>query len=174
MSNISYNQERMARPKKNNQDLPPVCQAVVDLRKALGLTQQEMAFTFGVAVTTIARYETGRIPESKLLAKLAFVAQRRGHGQIADVLRSEISEVLGTETVHKAPLIESHLIAARSALFPFIWAFREGEKLPPIEEIGKAAISAYDETSKASKLLEELDPSYEINRALSMVQLNRK
>jgi transcriptional regulator with XRE-family HTH domain len=51
-------------------------QAVIDLRKALGMTQQQFAVeVLGTAVTTIARYETTHPPPRDVLERLWKISQ---------------------------------------------------------------------------------------------------
>lgn len=52
-------------------NLPSSCQAVLDLRKELGLTQQEFADKVGVPQSTIARIEAGNSTRWSTLSNIA-------------------------------------------------------------------------------------------------------
>jgi transcriptional regulator with XRE-family HTH domain len=53
--------------------------AVIALRKALGMTQQELAVkVLKTAITTVARWETSHPPHGDALLKLADIAGRKG------------------------------------------------------------------------------------------------
>jgi transcriptional regulator with XRE-family HTH domain len=47
-----------------------LCVAVTELRKVLKLTQQQLAQALKTSITTIARYESGRTPNGKILVRL--------------------------------------------------------------------------------------------------------
>lgn len=58
-------------------------QAIVELRRRLGLTQQDLAVHLGKAVVTIARWETARPPRGESLAALVRMAEAAGHDDLA-------------------------------------------------------------------------------------------
>lgn len=83
----------MARPTKRLRD--PLSQAVIELRTTLGETQQAFAGRLGVAIATIARYETVRPPSGKALAQLQSLAAKEGRREIAEVFRRALVFELG-------------------------------------------------------------------------------
>jgi transcriptional regulator with XRE-family HTH domain len=55
-------------------------QAVIELRQAMGMTQQQFAVqVLGTAVTTVARYETSHPPSGKMLVTLSDIAMEQSH-----------------------------------------------------------------------------------------------
>lgn len=56
----------------------PIQLAIIELRRRLGLTQQQLAVELGKAVVTVARWETSRIPSTEELSALAVFCHRRG------------------------------------------------------------------------------------------------
>jgi transcriptional regulator with XRE-family HTH domain len=61
-------------------------QAVVSLRKSLGLTQRELAAALKVTVTTVCRWETSRPPSGAHLRELARFAHDAGEIEICNIL----------------------------------------------------------------------------------------
>jgi transcriptional regulator with XRE-family HTH domain len=84
------------RPRKKRNDIGELSQAVKALREALGQTQQQFANTLNTAITTIARYETGRPPQGQFLARLAEVASQNNQLKLADVFRGALTRELGS------------------------------------------------------------------------------
>lgn len=66
--------------------------AVIQLRKTLGLTQQELAVQMGKAVVTIARWETSRPPTGVALVELEQVALNGGQRELATMFKSLAEE----------------------------------------------------------------------------------
>jgi len=62
-----------------------VQQAIVELRRRLGMTQQALAVHLGKAVVTVARWETTRPPKGESLVALIRMAQAAGHDDLAAV-----------------------------------------------------------------------------------------
>ncbi|MGA7238579.1 MAG: helix-turn-helix transcriptional regulator [Bryobacteraceae bacterium] len=58
------------KPPESARKLAPVQYALVDMRRVLGLTQSELAKRVGMAVITLAKLETSRIPSGQSLVKL--------------------------------------------------------------------------------------------------------
>jgi transcriptional regulator with XRE-family HTH domain len=73
-------------------------QAVVNLRKAMGKTQQEFAvFVLDCAISTLARYETSDPPRGEALLKLAEVASSNGLDGLANSFKGfYLGEVAST------------------------------------------------------------------------------
>ena len=84
------------RPRKNQNELGELSLAVKQLREALGQTQQQFAQTLSTAITTIARYETGRAPQGQFLARLAEIASQNNQPKLADVFRSALTKEIGS------------------------------------------------------------------------------
>lgn len=61
-------------PRPTSREKHPLSVALVALRKHLGETQQQFANRLGVAVTTVARYETSNPPRGPVLEKLMKIA----------------------------------------------------------------------------------------------------
>src|SRR5712691_930163 len=62
--------------------------AVIALRQALGLTQQELAVKLlKSAITTVARYETSNPPRGDVLLRFATIAEKKKLFVLRDVFR---------------------------------------------------------------------------------------
>jgi hypothetical protein len=78
----------------------PASQALVDLRNAMELTQQEFAVDIlDCATTTISRYESFGPPKGEMLLKLRGIAHARGLTAIANQFQGiwleEVKEAIG-------------------------------------------------------------------------------
>ena len=67
-------------------------QAVIDLRKALGVTQQRLATMMGKSLVTVARWESSRPPTGASLYELLLFAERHGQRSVAYVLSEVIHQ----------------------------------------------------------------------------------
>jgi transcriptional regulator with XRE-family HTH domain len=76
----------MARPTSRKKS--PLSQAVTDLRTRMGQSQQEFANALGVALNTIARYETRQPPRGDMLARLTDIAKEHGFHDLVDQFQS--------------------------------------------------------------------------------------
>jgi transcriptional regulator with XRE-family HTH domain len=72
---------------------------VIDLRTALGETQQAFASRLRTAIATIARYETSRPPSGTALASLAVVAQEAGRGDLVLEFMRELGRELNLRSI---------------------------------------------------------------------------
>jgi transcriptional regulator with XRE-family HTH domain len=70
-------------PRPASRKKSELSKTVAELRKRLGLSQQEFSNRMGVALNTIARYETAREPEGLVLLRLAQIARAEGHSDLA-------------------------------------------------------------------------------------------
>jgi transcriptional regulator with XRE-family HTH domain len=71
----------------------PVSQALADLRKAMGKTQQEFAVhVLDCAISTLARYETSDPPRGDVLLRLAEIADKAGQQGQAEAFRAAYRE----------------------------------------------------------------------------------
>jgi transcriptional regulator with XRE-family HTH domain len=77
---------------EGERSLAPAQQAVVDLRRALNLSQQKLATLMGKSIVTVARWETSRPPTGASLYELLLFAERRGQRDIARALADVIHE----------------------------------------------------------------------------------
>jgi DNA-binding transcriptional regulator YiaG len=77
---------------QTERELTPAQQAVVDLRRALGLSQQKLATLMGKSIVTVARWETKRPPSGTSLYELLVFAERRGQKEIAKAFATVIGE----------------------------------------------------------------------------------
>src|SRR3982751_6077157 len=57
--------------------------AMVELRERLGITQKTLSERLRVTPTTVARWETSHPPPAHVCAKLGFLAEQAGHGDLA-------------------------------------------------------------------------------------------
>jgi transcriptional regulator with XRE-family HTH domain len=78
-----------------------VTEAVRKLRKALGETQQQFAYRMNTAVRTIARYETVRPPQGRVLRQLEEIAMEHDLGHIAEVFHGVLEQEFGLGSSEK-------------------------------------------------------------------------
>jgi transcriptional regulator with XRE-family HTH domain len=94
-------------PRPTSRKKTALSQAVCDLRAVLGDSQQAFSNRLGVALHTIARYETYRPPSGEALLKLANVAEQHGHLQSRDFFRihyvDEVFKELGFQVLMVPP-----------------------------------------------------------------------
>jgi transcriptional regulator with XRE-family HTH domain len=91
----------MARPRKSEPN--PVSDAVQKLRNCLNQTQQEFANSLGVAITTVARWETTRPPKGRALSDLNKLALENKQWELAKIFGDALADELGlTEIVGPA------------------------------------------------------------------------
>jgi transcriptional regulator with XRE-family HTH domain len=84
------------RPRTKDKEVNELSRGVKSLREALRQTQQEFAQTLGTAITTIARYETGRAPRGRSLATLASVADQNKLSELTELFRRALTRELGS------------------------------------------------------------------------------
>ena len=85
----------MARPRESTPNA--VSDSVRQLRESQGLTQQEFANRLGVAITTIARWETIRPPNGKSLAQLYLFAVDHQQYKLAQILHAALANELWSQ-----------------------------------------------------------------------------
>jgi transcriptional regulator with XRE-family HTH domain len=68
----------------------PMAQAISRFRQSLGDTQQQFAQRVGLAVTSIARYETNSPPSAKVLARFVEVAQTANLPSFTEIFESRL------------------------------------------------------------------------------------
>lgn len=71
--------------------------ALVELRRRLGLTQQQLAVALGKAVVTVARWETRRAPSARELVALGAFCRSAGQHDLADLFRVVLFRKLGID-----------------------------------------------------------------------------
>jgi transcriptional regulator with XRE-family HTH domain len=104
-----------------------VQEAVIALRRALGLTQQQLSEAMKVTVVTVCRWETVRPPSGLSLVRLADFARDSGNDRIETIFRRAIFD-----TYHKSySFTPEKGRAAQSVLFELLPAIEtpEGERL---------------------------------------------
>src|SRR5215469_12905886 len=77
---------------RNARKSTPVQKALMALRKALGMTQQQLSEALKVTVVTVCRWETVRPPSGLSLVRLADFATESGKLDIAEVFRKTVRE----------------------------------------------------------------------------------
>lgn len=87
------------RPTSRTRD--EVSAAVAALRGALGETQQQFAARLGSGITTVARWETTRQPETGMLVRLMQLADAEGQPDLAGLFQLTLTDRLGV-TVPRA------------------------------------------------------------------------
>src|SRR5258706_4598816 len=84
------------RPREKTDDVGDLSKAVKLLRGSLGQTQQQFAHTLSTAITTVARWETGRAPKGLFLVRLAEVAAQNKLADLEKIFRDALAQELGT------------------------------------------------------------------------------
>lgn len=78
-----------------------ISQLVIQLRSALGLTQQQFASLTEVALTSVARWETLYPPRAKRIEQLAVLAEENGLPGIARQFRGSFRRVTAAEILNE-------------------------------------------------------------------------
>ena len=150
-----------ARPRKI--DSGTVSSVVAELRKAHGMTQQAFSNHLGVALNTVARWETVRVPDRQHLSKLAEMATLIGRDDISDILRLAALDEDGVIQAFKAfQRMESLLGSAQSKLAKLTSAYDEFRTQPLCEQdVKNAADEIWKEVSEAKLIARRrgLEPS---------------
>jgi transcriptional regulator with XRE-family HTH domain len=133
-------------------------QAVRDLRKALGATQQEFALRVPTAVRTIARWENGHPPHGKALVRLAQLAEAQGIEEIAGMFVRTLQLEMTNHDVTAQPELKGWLDGVEVA---FRHRYRLGERWTTlgekiIEAVNFAAAAANEISSPEGPEFEDL------------------
>lgn len=104
------------RPRSKTVKVSLLCTAIKDLREALGQTQQQFAQTLGTAVTTIARYETGRNPTGQILIRLKDLAREHKQENLDDVFYTALVQEFPSYRTALSVTIASRFIKSLLAL----------------------------------------------------------
>jgi transcriptional regulator with XRE-family HTH domain len=84
---------------RQNKQRHPASEALIELREALGMSQQDFAVTeLKSALNTVGRYETTNPPRGDTLLRLAEIAERRSLPKIAARFRRLHSDQLLSDT----------------------------------------------------------------------------
>lgn len=67
-----------------------VAAAVTALRRRAGITQQELAYRIGSAVSAIPKYEHDRMPDAAALLRLMLLAEEENQTQLAEIFRKAL------------------------------------------------------------------------------------
>jgi transcriptional regulator with XRE-family HTH domain len=86
--------------------------AVRDLRKAMGLTQQQFAVRIGVYHTTEAKYEAGQNPDIPVLLRLRDLAYSSGRRELALVFHRAVGDLVGDMAYRNGTDLTVHLARA--------------------------------------------------------------
>ena len=136
----------------------PVGSAIAELRTAAGMTQQQLAHFLGVAVPSVGRWETVRVPEKKYLKQFLEMAQSAKRPDLANVFRSALLEDAGVAALISMSQIALHLGLAQNRLAHLTTPFQEFRKQPLTEaETMKIADDVWAAVSRARGLAEALD-----------------
>lgn len=150
MSNRNCCSNNMAaRPRQINSGT--VSSVVAQLRKAHGMTQQAFSNHLGVALNTVARWETVRVPDKQHLLKLAEMATLIGREDISDILRLAALDEDGVMQAFEAfQRMELLLGLVQNKLFYLTSAFDEFRTEPLCEEdVKQRADEIWKEVSEA-------------------------
>jgi transcriptional regulator with XRE-family HTH domain len=104
----------MARPSAKEKQ--QISLAVIELRRRLGETQQDFANRLGIALPTVARYETSSPPRGAVLDRIAQLARENHFVDIAEDLEdARVQELLDlADRLQKSDLARLRKINTRS------------------------------------------------------------
>jgi DNA-binding transcriptional regulator YiaG len=133
-------------------------QAVRDLRKALGATQQGFALRVPTAIRTVARWENGQPPHGKALVRLAQMAEAQSLEDIAGMFVRALQLEMTSHDATAQPELKGWLDGVEVA-FRHRYRLRErwtslAEKI--IEAVDFAAGAAYEISSREGPEFEDL------------------
>src|ERR1035437_96317 len=77
-------------PRPTSRERDPISIAVARLRQSFGESQQEFANRTGLAITTVARYETSRPPQGESLDLFCALARQQGLTEVAETFRNAL------------------------------------------------------------------------------------
>src|SRR3954451_13966989 len=75
-------------PRRPSREKSEVSLKLIELRRLLGDSQQKFGDRLGLALNTIARYETDQPPTGKVLLKIANVAALNRHRELSEYFSS--------------------------------------------------------------------------------------
>jgi transcriptional regulator with XRE-family HTH domain len=149
---MSSGNKLRGRPTERKRDV--ISQAVIDLRMALGQTQQEFAQSLGNAITTVARWETSRPPSGRVLQELSDFAFVNGLIPIAQIFVEALrAEAVRLDRGAPEPLEQRSNLLAKLRLFTTAAALKM--YLVP-EPIGKA-IERLQERGGLDQIIDHLE-----------------
>jgi transcriptional regulator with XRE-family HTH domain len=120
----------MPRPRTKSKDLPPLSLAVKALRLRAGLTQQAFASKLGIALVSVARYETGREPTGKAISALYRLANEMNRHDLAKLFQERLATEISQESSRQLPQIYNLACEAEENLM-------NGEKEKALESLHK-------------------------------------
>jgi transcriptional regulator with XRE-family HTH domain len=92
-------------------------EAIKATREKAGESQQTFSNHLGVTVTTVSRWETGRVtPDPQMLVRLANLAEERGLYEIATALNTAVIQRLGMSALNTVMVVEARLWQAGESL----------------------------------------------------------
>ena len=117
----------------------PIQDAVRQVRKALGETQEQFARRLRTVVRTIARYEGDRPPTGLVLAQLKQLADANGLPDVAHVFEDAIIRELGQDHIQNLGEFYSMTLTKPEEIRP-VRALIEALRNPEYRQIGARAI----------------------------------
>src|SRR5215831_6038074 len=91
-----------------------IYQAVRELRKTLGLSQQAFATELGLSIRAVVNYEKDRAPTARALAQLEKLARDSEHPELARIFRDALGNELGFGMSDRPPLSGEELYFERA------------------------------------------------------------
>ena len=93
-------------------DNSAITAAVKQLREIVGDTQQRFANRLGLAVSSVARYDAGKKPDTPVLLKLADVAEQCGHRELSAVFYRAVNDEIGHVAYREATNVAVGILKA--------------------------------------------------------------
>lgn len=129
-----------------------VQQALLDLRKRLGMTQQDLAFALMRSVITVCRWENTSPPSKNSLLQIAQYAREMRAIEIAETLERELCKT-GTAPLPATPLAALKINwSNEKALEEACFSLRANREIPAV---GREYLKALRAVSQAHALLIE-------------------
>jgi transcriptional regulator with XRE-family HTH domain len=140
--------------------------AIRQLRKALDLTQQDLANRLGITARAIANYEKGRLPHAKILADMSILADAKNLPDLAQQFRNGLAHNLDSNTNAKP---NTHAEQALARLF--LCAARNKDKIPEWEELQRLLVSSIENLIKRSATEFTLTDPSDLTQALDQANI---
>jgi DNA-binding transcriptional regulator YiaG len=144
--------------------------AIIDLRKQLSMSQQDLAVAMGATVRTVAAWETAAFPQGRVLQRLERFATKRKLLESAARFRHLMNEERFLESHRKFFLTREGLDWQR--FIAMMWPFRNERVLAEdwadlMEHASRMLWKALDQTTMKNMSIEEAGELYFLGERLS-------
>jgi transcriptional regulator with XRE-family HTH domain len=137
-----------------------VPEAIRELRSRLGRTQQQFANDLGLAIRTIAHYESDRIPKPAQMVVFANLAAENNHMDLAAFLNDKVIQSLGMSARVSLKAAQYIREAIQEDMPKLEWTSEDGHQAVQMLKVRlRAAVQILDEANPfRTSILEEDKP----------------